>query len=132
MMDLKLKIIIKKTMFLLLFSIIILGIGTAIGFFITYNLHYNLQDTLGFEAILLAVIGVMLSMKGNPFSGIRGMGQQNVNAQIYDNLETARLENDLTDYNKNFLKHHVTEFRIINLSFILGGIFIGILSYLVK
>lgn len=131
-MESKWKILLKKGLFLLLYSLIIFGIGTGVGFLLTYRFHYNIQDTLGFEAILLVVIGIMLSMKGNPFTSIRQEGQQNVNAKIFDALETARLENDTTDYRKDFFHHHVTEFRVINLSFILGGVFIGILSYLVK
>jgi hypothetical protein len=130
-MKFNLKIFFKKLLVVLVYSIIIFGAGSLIGLLIANRLHTSLQETLGMEAILFVVIGIMLSMKGNPFTSIRGMGEQSVNAITMGQLETASTENRITEYNKNFLKHHISEFHVLNLGLIVGGVFIGILSYLV-
>ncbi|HWT27176.1 MAG TPA: hypothetical protein VN131_04490 [Mobilitalea sp.] len=130
-MKVKIKKSIKKMLLLLFYSLILFGLGYALALFISYRFNYTMQDVLSYEGIIILIIGVLMSMKGNP-SGVsmRGIGQNNVNAVTYDNLETTRIERDITDYHKNFMKHSVVEFAFSNITVILGGIFIILFTLL--
>ncbi|MFZ2539586.1 MAG: hypothetical protein WAX04_11880 [Oscillospiraceae bacterium] len=129
MMKLKLKDIFKKSLFLLLYSLVFWGIGYVVAILISYQFKYNLQDVLFCEGLGFIMIGAFLSMKGNP-SGVnfQGMGQNNGQYISYQNLEVTRIERETTDYYKNFFKHSVVEFAFSGLTIILSGIFIIVFS----
>jgi hypothetical protein len=114
----------------LLYSLVFLGIGYVMAIFVANrNSNYNLQDVMFIEGLLVVVVGLMLSMKGNP-SGIslHGLGQTYAQYTANWNLEVTRIERDSTDYYKKFLQHSVVELAFSSLVFIIGGIFIILFS----
>lgn len=124
-MKIELKETFKKALFLLLFSLIYLGIGIVAAILISNKFDYNMQDVMAYEGLIILVIGIMMSMKGNPSgASISRMGSTDANLSSYLNNEIVRQEREINPYHKAFLKNNVVEFAFSNLSFILGGIFI--------
>jgi hypothetical protein len=108
-----------------LYSLIILGIGYAIAILIANYFDYSLQDVMFIEGMIIFVLGIMLSMKGNPSgSFLSGFGL--INGQYFANLnlEITSSERKSTNYYKNFLKNSIVEVAFSNLTIIIGGIFI--------
>ena len=123
-MKLKLKKILKNLLFLLLFSLIFLGIGYIIAILISHRFNYLLRDVMFCESFIWIMIGTMMSMKGNPSgTNFNGIGNSNVNAISFRDLEVTRMERESKPYYKDFLRNNVVEFAFGNLTFILGGIF---------
>jgi len=121
----KVKKILKKFLYLLLFSLVYVGIGYVIGILISNRFDYALQEVLSYEGLILLIIGILFSMKGNPSgSSISGVGQNNANAMSFYDLEVTRLERESNPYHKDFLKNNIVVFAFSNLSIILGGILI--------
>lgn len=78
-----------------------------------------------YEGIILVVIGILMSMKGNPSGiSISGMGTNNANITSYLNNEILRQEREMNPYYKDFFKNNVVKFAFGNVTLILGGIFI--------
>lgn len=82
-----------------------------------------MQDTMTIEGIVIAVLGAMSMMEGNP-SGISLQGMGSKGAQFHSQmlLETVRYEREKTDYYKNFLKHSVVQLSFGGLTIVIGGI----------
>lgn len=119
----------KGILLLFLYSLIFLGIGYLIAIPISAKSNYSLQDVMFFEGIASIVIGLMLSMKGNP-SGIslQALGRKDAQYISNENLEAAKMERASTNYYKNFLKHSIIEFTHSSLVLVIGGIFLILLS----
>jgi hypothetical protein len=127
----KLRFLVMKGLFCALFGLIVMGLGLLAGNLIAYHFGYKLQDTLFITGMVLTILGIFASMKGNPTSiNISGMGMKNINALNYRELETVRLERERTNYYHNFVKHAVVKFAVSGLTIILGGIFTVFVSIL--
>jgi hypothetical protein len=113
----------------LLYSLAFFGIGYAAAVFIANRQSYKLQDVMFIEGLLMVIVGLMLSMKGNP-SGIslNGLGQTYAQYNASWNLEVTRIERNSTGYYKKFLQHAVVEFAFSSLVIIIGGILIILFS----
>jgi ABC-type multidrug transport system fused ATPase/permease subunit len=123
------KKILKKILFLLLFSILYLAIGYVAAILISNQFHYKLQDVMFMVGFLLFIIGILMSMKGNPSgTSFSGIGQKNVNAISNLDLEITRMEREIKPYHKDYYKNNVVEFAFDNLTFLLGGVLIIISS----
>ncbi|MEG0691849.1 MAG: hypothetical protein RR444_02080 [Oscillospiraceae bacterium] len=130
-MKAKFKKVLKKILFLLLFSIIILGIGYLIALIISTSAKSSMSDIMCYEGILAVIIGVFLCMKGNPSGlSISGMGQSNPQYISFQNLEVTRIEREQHPYYKDFFKNAVVEFAFSGVTIILSGIFMLIISLL--
>jgi Na+(H+)/acetate symporter ActP len=127
----KLRFFIIKSLFCILFGLIVMGLGLLLGYLIATHYGYRLQDALFIIGILLVVIGIFASMKGNPVSmNIGGIGMKNANAISYMELETVRLERERTNYYQNFFKNAVVTFAFSGWTILLGGVFIIVVSIL--
>lgn len=125
----KFRFYVMKGLFCTLFGVIIMGLGLLAGNLLAYHFGYKLQDTIFITGIILTILGIFASMKGNPTTiNMSGMGMKNINAINYRELETVRLERDRTNYYQNFVKHAVVKFAVSGLTIILGGVFIMIVS----
>ena len=124
-MKIKLKKNFKKALFLLLFSLIYLGIGFIVAILISNKFSYNLQDVMTYEGLIIILIGILMSMKGNPSGiSISRIGNNDASMTSYLNNEITRQEREINSYHKDYFKNNVVEFAFSNLAFILGGIFI--------
>lgn len=119
----------KGILLFFLYSLVFLGIGYLIAILISGNSNYSLQDVMFFEGILSIVIGLMLSMKGNP-SGVslHALGRKDAQYISNENLEASKMERTSTNYYKNFLKHSIIEFTHSSLVLVISGIFLILLS----
>lgn len=124
-MNSKLKIFLKKTILLLVFSLIYFVIGYLAALLISKQFNYSLQTVMSYEGIALIIIGILTSMKGNP-SGVdfSGIGQNNENGISFSNLETTRLERENNPYYKDYFKNNIVQFVFGNLAILIGGILI--------
>jgi ABC-type multidrug transport system fused ATPase/permease subunit len=119
------KRILRKILFLLIFSILYLAIGYVAAILISNHFHYKLQDVLFIVGFLLFLLGILMSMKGNPSgTSFSGIGQKNVNAISNLDLEVTRMEREINPYHKDYYKNNVVEFAFGNLTFLLGGVLI--------
>jgi len=125
------RVLIKKILKLIIFSVIYLILGFVIALLISKNYNKELTDILTYEGFILMLIGVLTSMKGNPSGiSISGTGRQDHSIHSYIDNEITRQERENRPYHKEFFKNNVTEFVFANVTFILGGILILILSYI--
>ena len=116
---------------LLIFSIIYLVIGFVIALIISSRFNNNIWDILAYEGIALLIIGFLISMKGNPSGlNINGIGHDNANINSFLSNEVTRQEREYKPYYKDFIKNNVVEFAFTNITLILGGIFLLILSFI--
>jgi cell division septal protein FtsQ len=123
------KRILKKILFLLIFSILYLAIGYVAAILISNNFHYKLQDVLFLVGFLLFLLGILMSMKGNPSgTSFSGIGQKNVNAISNLDLEVTRMEREINPYHKDYYKNNIVEFAFSNLTVLLGGVLLIISS----
>lgn len=121
----KVKLFLKKLFLLLLFGLIFFAVGSVIAILIANKFNYKLQDTMFYEGLILFVIGLLMSLSGNPSGiSINGIGQSNENGVSYINLETTRVEREMNPYYKNYFRNNMVKFAFSNLTFIIGGIFI--------
>ncbi|HBI72280.1 MAG TPA: hypothetical protein DEG06_00155 [Lachnospiraceae bacterium] len=121
----------KEAAKLLIFSIIYLVIGFVIALIISSRFNNNIWDILAYEGIALLIIGFLISMKGNPSGlNINGIGHDNANINSFLSNEVTRQEREYKPYYKDFIKNNVVEFAFTNITLILGGIFLLILSFI--
>ena len=122
-MKLKIKKLLKKILFLLIYSLIFFGIGCVVAIAISNRFNYKLQDVMSYEGLILILIGILFSMKGSPSgTNFNGIGLSNENAISFQNLEVTRQERESNTYYKDFFKNNVVELAFSNLTFILSGI----------
>jgi hypothetical protein len=125
------KLSIRKTLFFLVCSLILSGVGYFIATLISNQFDLKLQEAMFVEGLIVIIIGALSSIKGNPSgSSIQGFGQGNAQYGSILHLEVTRMERESTNYYKNFLKQSVAEFALSNITIIMCGIFIIILSFL--
>lgn len=124
-MNSKLKNFFKKAILLIVVSLIYFVIGYLAALLISNQFNYSLQTVMSYEGIILIIIGIFASMKGNP-SGVdfSGIGQSNENGISFSNLETTRLERENNPYYKDYFKNNIVKFAFGNLAILLGGILI--------
>ncbi len=125
----KLKKILKNMLFIMLFSLVFLGIGYLLAIFISHQFYYKMQDIMFYEGLIFILFGVLFSMKSNP-SGVnlQGLGMTNPQYFSNQNLDVTRLERETTDCYKDFLKSSMVEFAFSNITIIVSGILIIVLS----
>ena len=132
MVKAKFKVILRKILFAMLYSLILFGLGFVAAILISNGFDYNLVDVLSYEGLIFIIIGILVSMKGGPSgASINAMGQSDPNAMIYRNLEVARIERENTPYHKNFLRNSIVEFGIGRIALIVSGVFILISTLLI-
>lgn len=125
MLKTKLKKIMNKALFLLLFSLIYLGVGFIVAILISNKFNFILQEVMIYEGLIIILIGILMSMKGNPSGiSISGMGSNDATITSYMNNEFTRQEREINPYYKDYFKNNLVRFSYSNLTFILGGIFI--------
>lgn len=118
----KMKWFLKKLLCVVLIGFIIFGIGLVIAYWITDHYDSSLQEVVFMEGLLILIIGILASMKGNPSgSSISGIGLKNENAMSFQNLEATRLERERNPYDKNFLKNSIVEFVFSSVALMIGG-----------
>lgn len=125
MLKTKFKKVMNNAIFLILFSLIYLGIGYIVAILISNKYNYNLQDIMTYEGLIIILIGILMSMKGSPSGiSISGMGNNDATITSYMNNEFTRQEREINPYHKDYFKNNVVKFSYSNLTFILGGSFI--------
>ena len=123
MLKAKIKKIINRLLILLLFSLILYGIGILAGGLIANNTNKKMYDILTYEGVLLIVIGIFMSMKGSPSgTNFNGIGSENAQGISYLNLEATRLERETKPYHKEYFKNNILHFSFYNIVFILSGL----------
>jgi hypothetical protein len=124
--------ILKRIGLAVLWGLAVFAIGYGLAILIRSRSSYTLSDILFVEGLIVLILGFMMSMKGNPSgASLQGYGQQNANQISFYNLEVTRTEREITGYYKNFLKNATLEMSMVSISFILGGIFMILLSMIV-
>ena len=121
--------IIKKALFLLLLSLIYLGIGIVVAILIAKRFDNNLQDVMTCEGLLVIVVGALMSMKGNPSGvNISNFGTNSANMTSFLDNEVTSLERKNNPYNKDYFRNNVIEMAFGNLVFLIGGSLIFLFS----
>lgn len=129
----KFKSILKRLLLILCFSLIMFIIGVLVAFLIYYFSKYRIENILFYEGIIITIIGVLMSLKGNPSGlSVGSIGQNNTAQVSFQNLEVTRLEREINPYHKNFSKNNIVTFGLINITIILSGILILILSLILS
>lgn len=129
----KLKSLLKQSLLILCFSLIIFLIGLLISFLICYFKNCKLENILFYEGIIVTIIGVLMSLRGNPSgSNIGSIGQNNATQVSFENLEVTRLEREMNPYHKGFRKNNIVTLGVINITIILSGIFLLISSLILS
>jgi hypothetical protein len=126
-MKIKFKKIVKRIFLLLIFSLIMWGIGCIIGLFISNQFYYKLKDVFITEGLIFVIIGILLSMNGSHYGlNLNGAGQSNENAVLYQHLETLRLEQEIErksgEYFNNYYRRNLLRIALSNFTFIISGI----------
>ena len=127
----KVKSILWKAGILTLFGLLLAGAGVGIGLLIAGRYNYAVQDVMFMEGVALVILGLLLSMKGNPSGvGVSSWGMQNSNAVNYVNLDVTVSERKITNYYNKFRKHAIVEFAFGRVALILGGIILATIGIL--
>lgn len=122
---------IKLALLVLLFSFVFLCIGYLIASYIAIQNNYNIKDVMFVAGMIVMILGLMMSMKGNPSGGsISALGSLYGQYSAAWNLEVTRVERETTNYYRDFIKHSVVQLAFGNITIILSGILMIILSLL--
>ena len=114
---------------IMVFSVVCVGVGYLVAILIARISKLGLQDALFYEGLIIIMLGLMLSMKGNPSgANLQGLGQQSAQQISSWNLEVTRIERNKTNYYRDFLKHSIVDFAFGNLALMLGGVLIIMIS----
>jgi hypothetical protein len=82
-----------------------------------------------YEGLLIIIVGVLMSMKGNPSGiSISRFGSNSANMTSYLDNEITGLERKINPYDKDYFRNNVVELVFGNLVFLLGGILIFLYS----
>lgn len=130
MMTLNTKVskILKRLVIILVFSLILLGVGYIIALLISNQFGYNLPDVIFYEGLIVTIIGLLLTMKGNAAGlSFGGNGPSYINSLSYIFLETTKPEGEDISYHKEIFNNTV-RFGLSNFTFLLGGIFLILFS----
>lgn len=133
-MVIKIKFILKKILYQLLLTTILVGIALLVSLLISHLLHISIQKILSYEGVIFFLIGILLSPSGNHSNfNLQGLGQQDVSIFKLTELETTRIEQEIkrkfSDYYKNFFKFNVIKVLISNITFLLVGTILLVLSF---
>ena len=120
---------IKKLLFCFLISILYLAVGMIIAFIILKNTNYNFADILVVEGVLLFIVGILMSLSGNPSGiSINSVGESNVQQGDYANNMATVMDRSARPYDKGFSKNNVVEFGVSNITFIMAGVLLVLVS----
>jgi len=109
------------------------AIGYAAAILIASRSSFIMTNIVFIEGIVALILGLMMSMKGNPSgTNLQGLGMPNANQISNLNMEATRTEREQTDYGNNFLKHAIVEFSLVSAGVLLGGLLLIIASVLVR
>jgi hypothetical protein len=115
----------RRWLLSLVWALVYLGLGMLVGLGVSRWYDLALQDALTIVGLVVVVVGVMMSMRGNPSgANIQGMGTSMPQYTANANVDITNVEREITDYRKNFRKQSVVQFAANNLTLILGGILI--------
>jgi hypothetical protein len=127
----KCKRLLRKLLIMSIFGLIYAGVGLLIALVIASSNNYKLQDVAFSTGCLIVILGLFMMMRGNPTGGsLSGWGAKNANAMNHWNLGVTLQERESTNYYKDFRNNAVTEFTSNRFSFVLGGIFLAVISIL--
>jgi hypothetical protein len=127
----KIKLFLVRGVFSVIFGLILMGIGIGVAILIANKSSNSLPDVMFMEGIVVLVIGILASMKGNPSGGnISRVGMNNPNLVNFMDLETTRIERETTNYYDEFRKHAIVEFGFSSITLIFGGVFLILVSIL--
>jgi hypothetical protein len=127
----RLKLFLRKASIMSIIGLVFAGVGMGVAWFIAEQTEYKLQDVAFVEGVIVIVIGLLASMKGNPSGlGLSSWGAKSSPQINFWNLEATVQERESTDYYNNFRNHSVVEFLFGRVTFILGGIFLVAISIL--
>jgi type III secretory pathway component EscS len=127
----KCKRLLRKLLIMSIFGLIYAGVGLLIALLIANRNNYNLQDVAFSTGCLIVILGLFMMMRGNPSgSNISGWGAKNVTAMNHWNLGVTLQERESTNYYNDFRNNAVTEFTSNRFSFVLGGVFLVVISIL--
>lgn len=130
-MKAKINKLLRKILFLLIYSAVLSVIGYVFAIFLSHRMDDPFSDIISMIGIFLVIIGVLLSLKGNPMGLHLHVGSEDSqNMLTYLDMETIRKEREITEYNKNLFKQSIVEFNLYNLVFVFGGIVLCLISLL--
>lgn len=132
-MKLNWKGFLKKALYLLLFSILLTGIGYLIAMVISHFGNIKMGNVLCYEGLAVLILGLFMSMKGNPNGvNLNVMGAGNNSQYIAQmNVDVTAEEQKITNYHENFKRNGVVEFCFSNITICLAGILLLVLSAIV-
>ena len=130
MLNEKQKKIRKKLVFSLISSLVLFGIGTAAAALIAYKFSYRLTDVLFIGGAIVLVIGLLLTMIGDPSPAvIRRFGSKGAQTLTEIDADAEIYKKESGKYYKKFARGgSMFTFAFSNLTMILCGIFLIILS----
>ncbi len=122
---------VRKLMFCFLISIIYFAVGMIIAFIILKNTNYNFADIVVVEGVLVFIVGILMSLSGNPSGmSINSIGDSNVQQSDYANNMATVMDRSARPYHKGFTKNNVVEFGVSNITFIMSGVLLVLVSLL--
>ena len=115
--------LLKKLLFLLVVSLIFLGIEVGVAFLISGRSDTPLQDIMTMEGIVVGAVGILASMKGaSSGASISGIGSENSDMAAFNSLQHVRLEREGDSYRKNFFQNAVIEFGLFRFAVMFSGL----------
>ncbi len=123
---------VQKIILSFLYSLIYLAIGLLLAFLIFYIKDFHLVDILSVEGIILVLIGLLMTLKGNP-SGINisNIGSENSAQTSFVDNEITAVDRNSRPYQNGFFKNNIVEFGFGNITILLGGVWLVLAALLV-
>ncbi len=127
----KVKFILRKVALHAVFGLLLALVGMVVGLLIAGHYEQNVQNVMFVEGVILVIVGIMASMKGNPsIAGLKGLDVRDATVVNRMNLETTVMERDITNYYKNFRKQAVVEYGFGRMTLIFGGVILAAIGIL--
>jgi len=114
----------KRLVNMLLYLVVTLILAGVASFVMTHFYGYKFIDALFWAGLITFLVGAMSSLKGTPTG--RGI---NSHFQYFTTIETNRLERQSANYFANFKKQAVFDPEVSDLSIILTGVLLILISY---
>jgi uncharacterized protein YacL len=122
-MKVNLKIVMKKVLLILLTGIIMAGVGYLIAMLISDFGNLKLTNVLCYEGLIVIVLGLFMSMRGNPTSINLSMAtQQNAQYMAQVNFDAVMQEQKATQYHTDSKKNAVLELCFATFTLVLVGL----------
>ena len=127
----KVKFILRKVALHAVIGLLLALVGMVVGLLIAGHYEQNVQNVMFVEGVILVIVGIMASMKGNPsIAGLKGLDVRDATVVNRMNLETTVMERDVTNYYKNFRKQAVVEYGFGRMTLIFGGVILAAIGIL--